>query len=552
MTGNSGNVIANVVDIDQRRIFAANVQWTNGVITAMQETGSEHLELPYLIPGFIDAHIHLESSLLPPAEFARLAVRHGTVATVSDPHEIANILGIEGVHWMLENVQQTPFHVLLGAPSCVPATPFETAGAVLEAHEVEALLDTPGVGYLSEVMNYPGVLAKEPHLMAKITATLARNRPVDGHAPGLSGQATADYAAAGIHTDHECATLAEAEEKLHNGMSILIREGSAARNFEALHPLISRFPGKIMFCSDDRHPDDLSQGHINKLARRAVKHGHNVFDVLQAACLTPRRFYPLDLGEMHVGDAMNAVLVENLEDFTVSATWLNGVLAAENGECRLQRYPCRPVNRFAAEKVRPEQLQIVAGIENGTVNCRVIGAEDGQLITRSLLIPMQVENGCIVPSMSDDVLLLAVVNRYHPVPPALTLIRGFGLKSGALASSVAHDSHNIVAVGCDAQSLMDAINAVIDAHGGLALSNGGNTNLLPLPLAGLMSDGDGDAVAAHYSSLTHSARTQLGCLLRAPFMTLSFMALLVIPALKLSDKGLFDSQEFRFTDVVCR
>lgn len=551
MTDNSGSLTVNVVDIDRRSIGVAEVCWENGVITAIRSLGPEDRERPYLIPGFIDAHIHLESSLLPPAEFARLAVRHGTVATVSDPHEIANILGNDGVLWMLENVRQTPFHVLLGAPSCVPATPFETAGAVLEAHEVEALLDTPGVGYLSEVMNFPGVLAREPHLMAKITAAALRHKPVDGHAPGLLGAEAAAYAAAGIHTDHECATLAEAEEKLANGMAILIREGSAARNFEALHPLIGRYPGKIMFCSDDRHPDDLSQGHINKLAMRAVRHGHDVFSVLEAACLTPRRFYPLDLGEMRVGDAMNAALLENVRDFNVLSTWLNGVIAAENGECCLQRYPCRPVNRFAAQRVESEQLRIAAGTGSGQVSCRVIGAEDGQLLTRSLQITMNTVDGYVAPSVTEDVLLLAVINRYHPAPPALALIRGFGLKCGALASSVAHDSHNIVAVGCDAESLALAINTVIDARGGLVLANAGRTDLLPLPLAGLMSDGEGNAVAAHYSSLTHQARTQLGCSLRAPFMTLSFMALLVIPELKLSDRGLFDGGKFAFTDVVC-
>jgi adenine deaminase len=552
MTENSGSLTANVVDIDRRSIGLAEVCWQNGIITAIAAMGPEDPEQPYLTPGFIDAHIHLESSLLPPAEFARLAVRHGTVATVSDPHEIANILGNDGVLWMLENVQQTPFHVLLGAPSCVPATPFETAGAVLEAHEVEALLDTPGVGYLSEVMNFPGVLAAEPHLMAKIAAAQSRHRPVDGHAPGLTGADAVRYAAAGIGTDHECATLAEAEEKLANGMAILIREGSAARNFEALHPLIGRYPGRVMLCSDDRHPDDLSRGHINALARRAVAHGHNVFDVLLAACLAPRRFYPLHIGEMRVGDAMNAALVEDLQDFTVTATWLDGVLAAENRETRLQPYPCRPVNRFAARPVTPEQLVISAGQEAGSVVCRVIGAEDGQLLTQSLQLTLNVRDGAVVPDVENDILLLAVINRYHPAPPALALIRGFGLKSGALASSVAHDSHNIVAVGCNAVELAQAVNAVIGAGGGLALAQNDNTDLLALPLAGLMSDGDGDAVAAHYSALTHTARTRLGCGLRAPFMTLSFMALLVIPELKLSDRGLFDGRNFCFTDVVCR
>jgi len=551
MNSNSGTLRANRVDIDQRRIQSVDVSWQDGVITAIRILGDQDDDLPYLIPGFVDAHIHLESSLLPPAEFARLAVRHGTVATVSDPHEIANVLGIEGVLWMLENVRQTPFHVLLGAPSCVPATPFETAGAQLEAHEVEALLDTPGVGYLSEVMNFPGVLAKEPHLMAKLEAAAQRGAPVDGHAPGLVGDDARAYALAGIHTDHECATLEEAEAKLRLGMRILIREGSAARNFEALHPLISRYPGQVMFCSDDRHPDDLSQGHINELARRAVAHGHDVFDVLNAASLTPRRHYPLNIGEMCVGDAMNAAVLEDLRGFRVLATWLNGVVAAENGESRLQRYPCRDVNRFAAPPVRAEDFRLEAGQADSVADCQVIGVEDGQLLTQALRVSMPVHDGGVQASVAEDVLWLTVVNRYQAAPPAVALIRGFGLRSGALASSVAHDSHNIVAVGCDPCSLAEAVNAVIKARGGLALHDNGVTDLLALPLAGLMSDGDGDAVAAHYSALTHAARTRLGSPLRAPFMTLSFMALLVIPALKLSDKGLFDGRTFSFTDVIC-
>lgn len=547
---NSGRLNANLVDIDGRRIHAAEIVWDAGVLTAITDLGDAREDWPYLTPGFVDAHIHLESSLLPPAEFARLAVRHGTVATVSDPHEIANVLGIEGVRWMIDNVNQTPFHVLLGAPSCVPATPFETAGAVIEAHEVEELLDTPGVGYLSEVMNFPGVLAREPHLMAKLAAAASRHVPVDGHAPGLEGQMAADYAAAGIHTDHECATLAEAEHKLAQGMRILIREGSAARNFEALHPLISRYPGQVMFCSDDRHPDDLSQGHINQLARRAVAHGHDVFDVLAAACLTPRRHYPLAIGELRIGDAMNAALLTDLRDFRVQATWLNGVLSAEDGETRLSRYPCRPVNRFNAARVNADMLSIPADSGLASARCRIIAAEDGQLLTRTEISELPVKDGSVLPSVREDALLLAVVNRYQPALPAVALIRGFRLQSGALASSVAHDSHNIVAVGCDADSLARAINMVIDAKGGLALVHADHADILPLPLAGLMSDAEGDAVAAHYSALTHQARIRLGCPLRAPFMTLSFMALLVIPELKLSDRGLFDGKRFSLTGVV--
>lgn len=543
MTTPSGSIRANLVDIAARRVFAAEIGWSAGVIGRIDELGAANPAWPCLIPGFIDAHVHIESSLLPPAEFARLAVRHGTVASVSDPHEIANVLGLDGVRWMLANAAQTPFHVLFGAPSCVPATAFETAGARLGVADVETLLATPGIGYLSEVMNFPGVLAGDPGLLAMIAAARRRGLPVDGHAPGLSGEAAAAYAAAGIGTDHECATLAEAEDKLRAGMAILIREGSAARNFETLHPLISRYPGRIMLCTDDCHPDDLARGHIDRLVARAIAHGHDLFAVLEAACLTPQRHYGLALGQLRVGDPFNAALVDNLRDFTVRATWLAGELAAENGQSCLPPVPCQPINRFAARAVRPEELCVAPSDADFS---RVIAAEDGQLLTRELRLPLH------GPSVADDVLLIAVVNRYTPTAPAVALVRGFGLQAGALASSVAHDSHNVIGVGCDAASLATALNAVIAVQGGLALVDGdGQVDCLPLPIAGLMSDLAGDTVASRYAALSDGVRHRLGSPLRAPYMTLSFMALLVIPELKLSDRGLFDGRAFTLTEVAC-
>ena len=543
MTTPSGSVRANLVDITARRILAAEIGWSAGVIGRIDELGAANPAWPCLIPGFIDAHVHIESSLLPPAEFARLAVRHGTVASVSDPHEIANVQGLDGVRWMLANAAQTPFHVLFGAPSCVPATAFETAGARLGVADVETLLATPGIGYLSEVMNFPGVLAGDPGLLAMIAAARRRGLPVDGHAPGLSGEAAAAYAAAGIGTDHECATLAEAEDKLRAGMAILIREGSAARNFETLHPLISRYPGRIMLCTDDCHPDDLARGHIDRLVARAIAHGHDLFAMLEAVCLTPQRHYGLALGQLRVGDPFNAALVDNLRDFTVRATWLAGELAAENGQSCLPPVPCHPINRFAARAVRPEELCVAP---SDAALSRVIAAEDGQLLTRELRLPLP------GPSVADDVLLIAVVNRYTPTAPAVALVRGFGLQAGALASSVAHDSHNVIGVGCDAASLATALNAVIAAQGGLALVDGdGQVDCLPLPIAGLMSDLAGDTVASRYAALSDSVRHRLGSPLRAPYMTLSFMALLVIPELKLSDRGLFDGRAFALTEVAC-
>lgn len=531
----------NRVDLAERCIEAVELSWAAGRITGIKSLGPAHADWPYLIPGFVDAHVHIESSLLPPAEFARLAVRHGTVASVSDPHEIANVLGLAGVRWMLANAAQTPFHILFGAPSCVPATAFETAGAHLGVAEVSELLATPGVGYLSEVMNFPGVLAGDASLLAMIKAAQARGLPVDGHAPGLCGAAAAAYAQAGISTDHECSTLAEAEDKLAAGMRILIREGSAARNFDALHPLLTSHPGRVMLCTDDCHPDDLARGHINHLAARAVALGHDVFDVLQAACLTPQEHYGLALGQLRVGDPFNAALLDNLRDFNVLACWLDGQLAAEAGQSCLPQAACTPVNRFAAQRICATSLQLAAS--PGQLS-RVIVAEDGQLLTREIHLPV---SGPDVPA---DVLLIAVLNRYAPARPAVALVRGFGLREGAFASSIAHDSHNIIGVGCDAASLAQAINAVIASQGGLALvDGGGQVDSLPLPIAGLMSDQPGETVAARYAALSSAVRQRLGSPLRAPYMSLSFMALLVIPELKLSDRGLFDGRDFTFVEL---
>lgn len=541
---NSGRLTANYVDIEARRIFHARIEWHDGKVSQIVDLGREQSDAAYLIPGFIDAHVHIESSMLPPVEFARIAVRHGTIATVSDPHEIANVLGLEGVRYMQRNSSLTPFHCFFGAPSCVPATPFETAGAELANVELEQLLDDPEIYYLSEMMNFPGVLNSEPEVMARLALAHERGLPVDGHAPGLSGEDAAHYAAAGITTDHECLTLVEAEAKLATGMKILIREGSAARNFEALHQIITTHTDSVMLCSDDKHPDDLVAGHIDRLAARAVALGHNLFDVLQCVCINPIKHYRLPLGQLRLGDPMDGALLSDLKGFRVERTWLAGELVAEQGRGLLPFTASETINRFNARPLSIEQLQIRAG--EGAL--RVIEALDGELITRELLEPAPVESGWVVPDPSRDLLQLCVLNRYQVAEPAFGFIRGFGLKQGAIASSVAHDSHNIVAVGVDQASLLSAINRVVEAKGGIALSIDGRTELLPLSIAGLMSSEDGDEVAKIYAKLNRQART-MGSGLRAPFMTLSFMALLVIPELKLSDKGLFDGGTFRFASL---
>jgi len=542
---------ANVVDVLARSIRPAVIQVGGGRIARIAPTGAAAPDpaLPYALPGFVDAHVHVESSLLVPTEFARLAVAHGTVATVSDPHEIGNVLGVAGVEFMLENASHSPFKFCFGAPSCVPATPFETAGAEITAADIARLFENPKIGYLAEMMNWPGVLHRDADVMAKIAIAQAAGRPVDGHAPGLRGDDAAHYASAGISTDHECFSAAEAADKLAVGMKILIREGSAARNFDALVELLPEHYAHMMFCSDDKHPDTLVLGHINQLVQRAVALGQDVFSVLQVACVNPVLHYKLPVGLLREGDPADFITVADLRDFAVQQTYLDGQLVAEHGQSLLPAAPIAVVNNFHARPVQPSDFELPAPA--GHPALRVIECFDGQLITARVDVPATVENGLVVPHMADDVLKLAVINRYQPdIAPALAFIRGFGLQRGALASSVGHDSHNITAVGCDDASLARAVNLVIAAKGGLAaVGPDGQEILVPLPVAGLMSDQDGRSVADAYSAVDALAK-QLGSPLGAPFMTLSFMALLVIPSLKLSDKGLFDGQQFAFVDAV--
>jgi len=535
----SGILSANRVDMESRRIEAVRLSWRGGVISHIETTGPADPGLAFLIPGFVDAHVHIESSLLPPAEFARLALRHGTLACVCDPHEIANVLGLEGVRFMLDNAAASPMVFCFGAPSCVPATPFETAGAKLGADEIAALFDQDGLRLLSEVMNFPAVLAGAGEILAKINAAHSRGLPVDGHGPGLRGEDARRYAASGIGTDHECSSLEEAMDKLAAGMDIIIREGSAARNFDALHPLISSHPGRVMLCSDDKHPDDLAGGHIDRLAARAVAWGHDPFDVLRCACLNPLAHYGLKLGRLRLGDPMDAVLVSNLTEFTPLKAWLKGCLVLDQGKCLLEQVPVRPCNRFAARAVRKDDFRL----EDLGRDIRVIEAVDGQLLTREVILRPKAENGHLLADPNRDILWLAVLNRYQPAPPAVAFIRGFGLRRGALASSVAHDSHNVIAVGAELESLIAAINAVVAMRGGLAVADGDKISRLPLDIAGLMSHDEGEVVASRYAALQVQAKA-LGSPLRSPFMTLSFMALLVIPELKLGDLGLFDGRVF--------
>ena len=536
----------NLVDALARNMQPVEIQLQDGKISSILSLDGPvpDLSLPFILPGFIDAHVHIESSMLIPSAFAALAVTHGTVATVSDPHEIANVCGMEGVKFMIENGRKVPFKFYFGAPSCVPATVFETAGDSLDSDQVRSLLEMDEVKYLSEMMNFPGAIAGDPEVIAKMDAAKALGKPVDGHAPGLRGEALKTYVERGISTDHECFTLDEALEKIALGMKVIIREGSAAKNFDALHPLLDRYPAMVMFCSDDKHPDSLAAGHINQLCARAVAEGHDVFHVIQAACINPVLHYGLDVGLLKIGDPGDLVLVDNLRDFTVLATYINGRKVAEKGNSLIDTssITIEPINRFEIGELTKEELRLPA---SGDYAHPVIGCKDGQLITDKLeLSPLQ-KDGTWQSDTQNDVLKMVVVNRYHQAPVAIAFVHAFGLKTGAIASSVAHDSHNIVAVGVDDESLCKAINLVIQEKGGVSCVGSNSEWMLPLPIGGLMSADDGQIVAEAYTAIDLAAKA-LGSTLSAPFMSLSFMALLVIPHVKLSDKGLFDGDAFNF------
>jgi len=539
---NEFNVSGNIVDVLNGEIFPGSLRISSGRIKSVTRDSNSYDN--FIMPGFVDAHIHIESSMLTPYEFARAALRHGTVATVSDPHEIANVCGLQGVYYMIENAVNAKLKFHFGAPSCVPATSFETAGAVIGPEGVEELLARDDIYYLSEMMNYPGVLFNDPDVMKKISLAKKYGKPVDGHAPGLTGMDAENYIRAGISTDHECYTMAEALHKLKHGMKIIIREGSAAKNFDALHPLISAYPGEVMLCSDDKHPDDLLEGHINLLVKRALQKGHQLMDVLNAACVNPVMHYRLPVGLLRQGDPADFIIVSDLTDFQVIATYINGEKVAGRDSCILPAAVHKKINSFSSSEKKPTDFEVP--YPGG--NILVIIAEDGQLITGRYEVKPLIKNNFVVSDVANDILKITVVNRYSDAKPSVAFIRNFGLQHGAIASTVAHDSHNIIAVGTSDQEICAAVNLLVKNQGGLCFTNKGSETVLPLPVAGLMTDSDCETAGRMYKSISDLAR-QAGCSLKAPFMTLSFMALLVIPDLKISDKGLFDCGSFKFTDL---
>ncbi|MFN7586804.1 MAG: adenine deaminase [Bacteroidota bacterium] len=552
MQETSWTIRGNRVDIKRKAIEYAELTITAGIIRELQILQDfPNPEALFLLPGFIDSHVHIESSMLVPSEFARLAVVHGTVATISDPHEIANVCGISGVDFMIANGQQVPFKFHFGAPSCVPATTFETAGAALNSRDVEELLMRKDIYYLSEMMNFPGVLNGDEEVMKKIAAAHRLGKPVDGHAPGLRGKEAAQYIAAGISTDHECFTKEEALGKLQQGMKIIIREGSAAKNFDALIGLLQHYPEQIMFCSDDKHPDSLVEGHINQLCARAIQQGVPLFHILQAACVNPVHHYGMRVGLLEKGHPADLIVVHDLIDFKVEATYIEGVLVARQGKSMITSVAIPALEQpFCSVNILPEQLRLrcndFPADAEGLIP--VIGALDGQLITHRLSMVGKKVDDCYVSDIEKDLLKIVVVNRYRPAAPAIAWVHGFGFHTGAIASTVAHDSHNIVAVGVDDESLAAAIQLVAAGRGGVSCVRGTGEKeqlLLPLPVGGLMSTADGYQIASDYTAIDQMAK-EMGSQLSAPFMTLSFMALLVIPHVKLSDLGLFDGDKFTF------
>ncbi len=534
-----------IVDVINQTIKKGILHFKDSKITQIEY--SEDVENQYIIPGFVDAHIHIESSMMLPSEFARQSVGFGTVACVCDPHEIANVCGIPGVDYMIENAKHAPLKFYFGAPSCVPATEFDSAGAVINAHDVDLLLQRDDIHFLAEMMNYTGVVENDEEVMQKLKAAQRHKKPIDGHAPEIQGDDLKVYAAAGITTDHECMTIDDAEAKLKLGMKVQIREGSAAKNFDTLLPLLKNHKENIMFCSDDKHPDDLlKNGHINTLARRAINQGYDPLQVLRICSLIPIQHYKLDVGLLQVGDDADFVVVKDLETLEVKQTYIKGVKVAENNKALFDSYiPTELINNFQADKLNLEDLKVVP-----TGNkLKVILVDDGQLFTHSQLVVPKIEHGNLVSDIDQDVLKLVVYNRYRETKPAIGFIKNIGLKRGALASTVSHDSHNIVAVGTSDAEIISAINHLIDSKGGILACDGDELNILPLPVAGLMSAEAGEVIAAQYEKVDSMVKA-MGSTLQSPFMTIAFMSLLVIPKLKLSDKGLFDGRTYSFTNLM--
>lgn len=532
----------NIIDILEREIYPGVISVDNNIIKSISRNSEKYDH--YILPGFIDAHVHIESSMLIPKEFSSLVIKRGTVAIINDPHEIANVLGIPGISFMIENSKESLVKTFFTIPSCVPSTAMDYSGAEISASDIENMIEHfPFIG-LSEVMDVPGVL-NDRKVRNKIEIALNNDLIIDGHAPQLRGKDLEKYIAAGISTDHECSDINEAIEKINLGMNILIREGSAAKNYEALKYLIKDYPDHVMFCTDDSHPSDLlHSGHIDKIVRRANKDGFDLFDVLKIACINPIKHYRLNVGYLRVNDPADFIVVNDLVSFDILSVFLNGEekynINADQVKVEKTTSHCKSLNNFKRTPLQREEL--IKSIQN-KVTC--IGVLNNEIITKKILfnIPKPLQN--LESDIERDILKIVYVNRYENKPPQIAYITGIGLKKGAFASSVSHDSHNIIAVGCNDHDLLMAINAVIAEKGGLCTVIENETIILPLPIAGIMTSESGKEVSLTWDLLIQKLKMN-GCVLDSPFMTLSFMALIVIPELKIGEKGLFEYSKFDF------
>jgi adenine deaminase len=525
-----------IIDPVRKTRTGAEILIKNGKIASIEPR--PEIKHPYIIPGFVDAHVHVESSMLIPSRFAAAAVKYGTVGVVADPHEVANVAGIDGIEFMISDAEDVPMEFYFGVPSCVPASPLEKSGAVITSQDVEKLIQNKDFYFLAEMMNFPGVLNDDEEVLKKLQLAKDNGKPIDGHAPGLKGKDAEKYVNAGIATDHECNTIEEAREKIELGMKVLIREGSAARNLEMLIPLITEHADMLMFCTDDCHPDYLMKGHINKVVHRAVKKGYDLFDVLKVACVNPVVHYNLPLGLLRQGDSADFVVVDDLAEFKVLETWLRGKPVFKNEKLKFKTEENYPPPFPFRKTYQPGKLTVEA---TGS-QMNVMEAIDGELFTGWLVEECK-KGEDIITDTHNDLLKIVLLDRYSEDPPVAAFVKGFGLKKGAMACSVAHDSHHIIAVGCDDDSLDFALEWVVKNKGGICFAVNSEIMGIPLPYFGLMSDVSAEEMAADYEKLSTLAKKN-GSNLEAPFMTLSFMALTVIPELKINHKGLFDGKAF--------
>lgn len=523
-----------------------------------------------ILPGFIDSHIHIESTMLTPAQFAKLAVRFGTTSVVCDPHEIVNVAGTDGIDFMIENSKSVPFNFYFSIPSCVPATCFETSGAILDSETIGELLKKDEAVALGEMMNFPGVINGDGEVLAKLEKAKELGKPIDGHAPLLSGKDLDKYIAEHISTDHECSNFAEAIEKKEKGMKIMVREGSSAKNMEALfdfsdrldywknHESFGKMPNEVLekrihlpifdfIVSDDKHTTDLIKGHLNESIKKAIDLEVSPISAIEMVTVNPSTHYNLNTGAIVKGMQADYVVVDNLNDLNILKTYVAGKCVFDGENVLFDVEETEFKNTFDVSKKESEDFEISCDEPSADVN--VIRCFNGELITEAESATLETKNGFVQPDLEEDILKIAVVERYGGNSIANGFITGFNLKKGAIASSVAHDSHNIVVVGTNSEDMANAVNCLIDNEGGFAIVDGDFEDSLALPIAGLMTNEDSHEVAEKLEKL-HKTAADFGCKLDSPFMTMSFMALLVIPAIKISDKGLFDCINFEFIDVI--